>query len=308
MKVKTMVPINDPNRESNTRVDPESLFPSEIEISDTRSENEDTIPTVADDEAPIAFESVPIAQLRIADDSFESRRRRSLGRIARLRRRIREWQHLAAITFQPWLPRRVKAVRAASLWPFAVGVLSGIVVVNALRSDEPSTKGAAEPHGSQTQVVASTLPSMAILAPTPESTRPVQPPAGIVEKPSATLISRQVPRQVTGQVPRQVPRPVSQPVTQQSRSRQPVSAPRFRGHLIVDSEPRGASVMINQRLVGTTPLELSRYPASSYAVWVQQDGYRPWSAGVRVPADKVTRVHARLQKSPSPSASATAAH
>ena len=295
-----MVPINDPNRESNTRVDSESLFPSEIEINDTRRENDDTTPTPADDEAPIAFESVPIAQLRIADDSFESRRRRSLGRIARLRRRIRQWQHLAAITFRPWLPRRVKAVRAASLWPFAVGVLSGIVVVNALRSDEPSTKTAAESHGSQTQVVASTLPSMAILAPTPESTRPVQPPAGIVEKPLATPISRQVPRQVT----RQAPRPVSQPVTQQSRSRQPVSAPRFRGHLIVDSEPRGASVMINQRLVGTTPLELSRYPASSYAVWVQQDGYRPWSAGVRVPADKVTRVHARLQKSPSASATA----
>ena len=55
--------------------------------------------------------------------------------------------------------------------------------------------------------------------------------------------------------------------------------------------------MINQRLVGTTPLELSPYPASSYAVSVQQDGYHRWSAGVLVPADKVTRVHARLQKS-----------
>ncbi len=73
-------------------------------------------------------------------------------------------------------------------------------------------------------------------------------------------------------------------------------AGRFRGRLIVDSEPRGATVLINQEKAGVTPLDLSRYPAASYAVWVEHPGYRRWSAGVLVPANRVTRVKARLQK------------
>jgi PEGA domain len=285
------VPTSDPNRDLNSRVEPETEFPSEVEINDTRSAIEDTTPTPLDAATPIAFESVPIAPLRIGSD-FERRRWKSRGRIARLRRKLRKWQHQAEVTFQPWLPRRVKAVRAASLWPFAVGVLSGIVVVSALRSDEPSTNIAAESRGSQTQGVASTLPSVAIITPSPENTRALHSPAGIVEKSSPTLVSRQAPQ------------PVSQQVTPQPKSPRPASAPRFRGRLIVDSEPRGASVMINQRLVGKTPLELPRYPASSYAVSVQQDGYHRWSAGVLVPADKVTRVHALLKKTPRTSATA----
>src|SRR5688572_31355378 len=178
MKVKSMVPTNDSNRDLNPRVEPETEFPSEIDINDTRPANEDTTSIPPDADTPIAFKSVPIAPLRIAAD-FERRRWRSRGRIARLRRKLRKWQDLTEVTFQPWLPRRVKAVRAASLWPFAVGVLSGIVVVSALRSDEPSTNIGAGPRGSQPGVVVSTLPSVAIIAPSPEITRAVHSPAGM---------------------------------------------------------------------------------------------------------------------------------
>jgi len=70
----------------------------------------------------------------------------------------------------------------------------------------------------------------------------------------------------------------------------------FQGRLIVDSNPQGATVLINQRAVGVTPLDLPRYRAASYAVWVEREGYARWSAAVLVPADKVTRLKAQLEK------------
>jgi len=256
--------------------EPLELFPSETKDTPPQ-EAVRTSPKVTppDADLPIAFESVPIAPLLIAADSYEPPPRTTSRRIAQLERSVREWQQLAADAFAllPRFPSGVKGVRG-SLWPFAVGVLAGIVAVSALRSDDPSTKISADPQVSQTPVVASVVPQLAIVEGIADTTPAPQVPAAIVEKPTPP------------------------PMPQRSQARRPVSATRFRGHLIVDSEPRGASVMINQRLVGTTPLELSRYPASSYAVRVQQDGYQRWSAGVLVPADKVTRVHARLQRIP----------
>jgi len=105
---------------------------------------------------------------------------------------------------------------------------------------------------------------------------------------------------------RQVPATPAPPARNTSQGKPAVSTPTsmrpapssaFQGHLIVDSNPRGATVLINQRQVGVTPLDLARYPASSYAVWVERDGYDRWSAGVLVPANKVTRVKADLQRS-----------
>jgi hypothetical protein len=72
--------------------------------------------------------------------------------------------------------------------------------------------------------------------------------------------------------------------------------PAYRGHLIIDSTPRGATVFINQRQMGVTPLELPRHPSGSYAVWVQRDGFQRWTAGVLVPADRITRVTAKLER------------
>ena len=69
----------------------------------------------------------------------------------------------------------------------------------------------------------------------------------------------------------------------------------YRGRLVVDSIPRGATVFINQQQVGVTPLELPRHPAGSSAIWVQQKGYQRWTAGVLVPAGRTTRVTARLE-------------
>lgn len=68
----------------------------------------------------------------------------------------------------------------------------------------------------------------------------------------------------------------------------------FKGHLIVDSFPAGATVLINQRPAGVTPLDLADYPAGSYAIWVEREGYERWTAGVRVQAATTTRVRPLL--------------
>jgi len=64
----------------------------------------------------------------------------------------------------------------------------------------------------------------------------------------------------------------------------------FLGTLAVESDPVGAVVYVNQERVGFTPLVLQDLRAGSHAVWIESEGYRRWSAGVLVPADKRTRI------------------
>ena len=92
--------------------------------------------------------------------------------------------------------------------------------------------------------------------------------------------------------PRAVPSAVVAPTPRPLSSR---AVNTYRGRLLVDSIPRGAMVFINQQQVGVTPLELPRHPAGSSAIWVQQEGYQRWTAGVLVPAGRTTRVTAKLE-------------
>jgi hypothetical protein len=67
------------------------------------------------------------------------------------------------------------------------------------------------------------------------------------------------------------------------------------GVLTVVSDPSGATVFVDGKPEGTTPLQLQRVQAGSHAVWVAYDGYDRWTAAVRVPADSQTRISAKLQ-------------
>jgi ElaB/YqjD/DUF883 family membrane-anchored ribosome-binding protein len=69
----------------------------------------------------------------------------------------------------------------------------------------------------------------------------------------------------------------------------------FVGRLSIKSVPPGASVTINGKAAGVTPLTLPRQRAGSLAVQIAQDGFERWSAAVRVPADQLTEVSARLR-------------
>lgn len=68
------------------------------------------------------------------------------------------------------------------------------------------------------------------------------------------------------------------------------------GTLVVASDPLGAAVFLDRRLVGTTPLRKPRLSAGSHAVWVERAGYERWTAAILVPADKLTEVSVRLRR------------
>jgi hypothetical protein len=69
----------------------------------------------------------------------------------------------------------------------------------------------------------------------------------------------------------------------------------FVGTLSIASVPSGATVSINGKAAGMTPLRLPRQRAGSMAVQIARDGFERWSAAVTVPADRLTEVTARLR-------------
>ena len=70
----------------------------------------------------------------------------------------------------------------------------------------------------------------------------------------------------------------------------------FLGSLTVRSRPAGASVFINGRRVGTTPLMLSNQTVGSRSVRVTLDGHEVWSTAARVVADQQSVVQANLRR------------
>ena len=79
----------------------------------------------------------------------------------------------------------------------------------------------------------------------------------------------------------------------------PVAGPakgRGRGWLGVDSRPAGASVYVDGKLVGTTPLSLENMEAGEHAVHLERDGYRRWASSVRIVAGARNRVAASLER------------
>lgn len=77
----------------------------------------------------------------------------------------------------------------------------------------------------------------------------------------------------------------------------PPRSPGHRGTLIVTSQPVGASVYVNNRLAGRTPLVMKAVPAGSRAVRLSLDGYAAWSRGVSVVANESTTITAKLEES-----------
>ena len=79
------------------------------------------------------------------------------------------------------------------------------------------------------------------------------------------------------------------------RANQQLPSPGHRGTLIVRSQPVGASVYVNNRLAGRTPLVMNAVPAGSRAIRLSLDGYAAWSRGVSVVANQSTAITAKLE-------------
>jgi hypothetical protein len=92
------------------------------------------------------------------------------------------------------------------------------------------------------------------------------------------------------------PPPVARTSTTVQSSAKPATPARVHviGTLVVTTEPAGAAVFMNQRYVGTTPLETS-VKAGSYAVVLELGGAR-WTDVVLVRGERVTRLERSLQE------------
>jgi hypothetical protein len=69
----------------------------------------------------------------------------------------------------------------------------------------------------------------------------------------------------------------------------------FTGVLIIESVPPGATVLMNLKPVGVTPLHLTAHPAGSYAIRLEREGFERWTAGIRVTADTTTHINPVLK-------------
>jgi eukaryotic-like serine/threonine-protein kinase len=66
--------------------------------------------------------------------------------------------------------------------------------------------------------------------------------------------------------------------------------------LTIESRPSGATVFVDGKRVGTTPLAIPGLSVGAHAVRMEMAGYKPWSASVRVVAGEKNRVAASLEQ------------
>jgi hypothetical protein len=171
--------------------------------------------------------------------------------------------------------RRLKTVRAryeVSRWSVLLSVFAAGVVVGAfIASSESRVPGG---------TLSASVSTPGVSAPAESEPPAASPTTGAAEAVGTALVSP-APPSPTDPGPPPAPR----------------RAPGHRGTLIVSSQPGGASVFVNGRLAGRTPLVMDALPVGSRAVRVSLDGYAPWSRGVSVVANRSTTVSANLDRS-----------
>jgi hypothetical protein len=77
----------------------------------------------------------------------------------------------------------------------------------------------------------------------------------------------------------------------------PAAAPaaNLTGSLYVDSRPQGANVLLDGRLVGKTPLNLTEVPVGTHVVRIEMAGKQPWTVSQNVTTGKIARVTGSLE-------------
>jgi hypothetical protein len=68
------------------------------------------------------------------------------------------------------------------------------------------------------------------------------------------------------------------------------------GTLVIESRPEGATVLVDGRQVGTTPMSLGDVRAGNHAVRLEREGYSTWTSAVTVAGGEQNRVTASLER------------
>jgi hypothetical protein len=105
----------------------------------------------------------------------------------------------------------------------------------------------------------------------------------------ARTVSMQLERQPRAAAPPPRPRAAEpQPPAPAARS--------FTGSLYVDSRPRGASVYLDGKRIGTTPMRLPEVPIGSHVVRLELPDHRTWAVSTRVASGEEARVTGSLDR------------
>ena len=83
--------------------------------------------------------------------------------------------------------------------------------------------------------------------------------------------------------------PATRPAAEQPAARQTAS-------VLVESRPSGATVFIDGKPIGTTPMAIPSVSVGSHAVRMEMSGHKPWTASVRVVAGEKNRIAASLEQ------------
>ena len=114
-----------------------------------------------------------------------------------------------------------------------------------------------------------------------------------VSRHDVTLSARDVSQEVRARLERTAPPPRPAPDTRTPAK--PAPANTFTGSLYVDSRPRGATVFLDGRNVGQTPLSLPEVAIGAHVVRLEMSGKRTWTASTRVVAGETARVTGSLE-------------
>jgi hypothetical protein len=66
--------------------------------------------------------------------------------------------------------------------------------------------------------------------------------------------------------------------------------------LYVQSSPAGADVFLDEKLVSTTPFQLSEIAPGRYTIRIDMQGYRSWSMPVTIEQGVRTKISAVLER------------
>jgi formylglycine-generating enzyme required for sulfatase activity/uncharacterized RDD family membrane protein YckC len=79
------------------------------------------------------------------------------------------------------------------------------------------------------------------------------------------------------------------------------AGPSDKGGIVVQTEPTGATVYFNEKLIGTSPFKIKELPIRSYKVKIIKEGYEVWEQDVSVKPGEIEEISAQLDlKRPNP--------
>ena len=80
------------------------------------------------------------------------------------------------------------------------------------------------------------------------------------------------------------------------RAAAPATPTSYLGSIFVDSRPRGARVILDGKLIGTTPLRVPDLGIGSHVVRLELEDHRAWTSSTSVRAGEVSRVTGSLER------------